>query len=198
MSCSGLPAMCLAWGPVLAAPASQFVSPFAFALCRFILTPDAPASSRWRDSWRERAPPSRPARPPALLLPWQLFPHASCLQPGLHIGLCSFPSLLKGCVASKRLAAPLGAPVADGTAPPGPPSHSTVVWETIPDRSFQPGGEQTIKAVWDQAGFEAGPVAPGTGGSSQVICLARQRPPSRTHPPICMQASQAAAPISPP
>lgn len=38
------------------------------------------------------------------------------------------------------------------------------VWEAIDDRRFQPGGEQTITASWDQEGFEAGPATPGTGG----------------------------------
>ncbi|KAL4448594.1 hypothetical protein ABPG75_005813 [Micractinium tetrahymenae] len=50
--------------------------------------------------------------------------------------------------------------------PEGAAASSDVMWESIPDRTFQPGGEQTIKAVWDQAGFEAGPAAPGTGGPS--------------------------------
>ena len=38
------------------------------------------------------------------------------------------------------------------------------IWEAIEDRRFQPGGEQTITASWDQEGFEAGPATPGTGG----------------------------------
>lgn len=62
-----------------------------------------------------------------------------------------------------------------------PLPRSTVVWESIPDRTFQPGGEQTIKAVWDQAGFEAGPAKPGTEG--QVTCAPPlPPPPTHTHP----------------
>lgn len=45
-----------------------------------------------------------------------------------------------------------------------PPCCSDAIWESIPDRTFQPGGEQTITASWDQEGFEAGPATPGTGG----------------------------------
>lgn len=62
-----------------------------------------------------------------------------------------------------------------------PLPRSTVVWESIPDRTFQPGGEQTIKAVWDQAGFEAGPAKPGTEG--QVTCAPPLPPPPHTHTP---------------
>ncbi|PSC68236.1 starch binding domain-containing [Micractinium conductrix] len=46
-------------------------------------------------------------------------------------------------------------------------SASAVQWEEIPNRTFQPGGDQTLTAVWDVPGFEAGPAAPGTGGQPE-------------------------------
>ncbi|PRW60748.1 starch binding domain-containing [Chlorella sorokiniana] len=48
--------------------------------------------------------------------------------------------------------------------PDGTASARDTIWESIPDRTFQPGGEQTITASWDQEGFEAGPATAGTGG----------------------------------
>lgn len=48
--------------------------------------------------------------------------------------------------------------------PDGTASARDAIWESISDRTFQPGGEQTITASWDQEGFEAGPATPGTGG----------------------------------
>lgn len=53
---------------------------------------------------------------------------------------------------------------ATAAASPASATASTPVWETIPDRTFQPGGAQTITAVWNKPGFIAGPAAPGTGG----------------------------------
>ena len=38
-------------------------------------------------------------------------------------------------------------------------------WESIANRTFQPGGAQTLTAVFDQPGFEAGAAAAVAGGS---------------------------------
>eukprot|EP00887_Chlorella_sp_A99_P000341 scaffold13.g341.t1 len=55
--------------------------------------------------------------------------------------------------------------------PDGPASARNVVWEDIPDRFFQPGGEQTIQAKWNEEGFEAS--APRSVGSCQLETLPR-------------------------
>ena len=53
-----------------------------------------------------------------------------------------------------------------------PLCRRNVVWEEIPDRQFQPGGEQTITASWDQEGFEAAPAATSRRVQGRLGCRA--------------------------
>lgn len=54
------------------------------------------------------------------------------------------------------------------------------LWESIPNRSFQPGGAQTITAVFDKPGFKAGPATAVLGAQQPPGSSREVRPQGQT------------------